>query len=426
MKSGRTWALVRRNLGRRRRTVVSSAFGVSVGIACLVFFVSLGTGVSQFVRQRVLPLDETLIEVGLPDVSIGALFGGGKIDDGTLARLKAIEGVARVYPKMDVRVPISSRYNGDFFGQPLRMGVDIMTVGVDPALMEGAVMPGRTFADAGDGQPVPVIASTRLLDIYNTSFAPSRGMPRLFPEMLNGFRLPVDVGRSLVSGASGTVESVPFEFSGFSPHAILGGVNIPLESAKRLNRKFGRDATIYSGVLLRASRADAIGSISEAVRRMGFDVRDSDRKFAEQIGWGIALVTAAFGLLALLIVVLAGVNIAHAFHASVRERRREIGVLRALGASRRDVLRVLLLEGAAVGLLGGLTGVVVGAFATWGCNVAFMKMLGSLPMKPDALFVISLPVLVAGLVLGVLAAVVGAFGPAWSAARLEPAAALAE
>ena len=104
------------------------------------------------------------------------------------------------------------------------------------------------------------------------------------------------------------------------------------------------------------SSAGDVPGLVAAVRGMGLEVDDAERNRALQIGGAVQLVTAVLGLLSALITALAEVNIAHALYASVRERTREIGVLRSVGATRGDVAALLLAEAAVMGLCGGAAG----------------------------------------------------------------------
>ena len=79
---------------------------------------------------------------------MSGLLGGGRIDADALERLRGLAGVQRVYPKMNVRVPSVTRYDGDFFGTHMRMGLEIIAVGVDPDLVKRDVMLGE-FKDPG-------------------------------------------------------------------------------------------------------------------------------------------------------------------------------------------------------------------------------------------------------------------------------------
>lgn len=426
MKAVGAFALARSNLLRSRRTAALSALGVAIGTGCLLFFSALGAGVSDLVRTRILPVDETALEVVTPQVSLGALFGGGKLDDDAVARLAALPGVKLAHPKMNVRVSAVSRYDGDFFGQRLRLGLEVMAVGVDPQLVAADIAEGRSFTDPGAGKPIPALANTRLLEIYNTTFAAQRGLPQLSAALLTGFHFPLEWGRSFVAPPTGRVEQAQVELVGFSPRAMLAGVTVPLEVARRINSQHGQDASTYSSVVLQAKGADALPALAEEVRRMGFEIDDSTRKSVEQAGWGIAVVTAAFTLLSVLVTLLAAVNIAHAFWAAVRERRREIGVLRSLGASKRDVLAVLLTESAVVGSVGAVTGILAGVVASLSVDALAARYLPAFPFKPDSFFAFSPSLVLGAAAVGLAAAVLGALGPARAAAKLDPVAALAE
>ena len=99
--------------------------------------------------------------------------------------------------------------------------------------------------------------------------------------------------------------------------------------------------------------------------------------------------------------------------ASVAERTREVGVRRALGASRRDIALQFLVESSLLTSLGGVFGLVLGIGSSF--------VIEALAGWPTAL---SLGILVASLFMAVLTGVGFGFYPAWEAAHLEPMAAL--
>lgn len=419
-------ALARRNLARDRRSAVSGAFGVAIGVAALVFFVALGTGVGEVVRTRVLPVDFASVEVVPPKIPLGGFLGGGTLNEAVVSRLESLPGVREALPKMSVRVSAVSRYNGDFFGRPLRLGIEVMAVGVDPRLFAGDVAPNREFVDPGPNEPLPAVVSTRLLELYNKSFAVQRELPTLTADLLTGFRFPVEFGRSYVAATGGRVQSGQFELVGFSDHALLGGITIPLDAARRINRDHGQDASTYSSVVLRAGSVQDVPAIVSEVRRMGFEIDDTEQVIAQQAGFAITVVTGTLALLSLLIGLLASVNIAHAFRAAVSERRREIGILRSVGATRRHVVTVLMLEAAFVGAAGGVVGTLVAVLTSIAADLAAGRLLPDFPFKPESFFTFPCWLKGVGFALGILAAVLGALGPARRAARMEPVEALAE
>ncbi len=426
MSFGALWALVRMALRRDARGALFSGFGVAVGIGALVFFVALGLGVGTVVRERVFPVDASLLDVVPPQVSLGALFGGGRLDQATVDRLAALPGVSAAYRKMNVKVPAVSRYDGEFFGSRLRIGLEVLAQGVDPALLEGEGIPEGTFQEVAKGEPIPAVAATRLLEIYNKSFAPARKLPQLSSAMLVGFSFPVEFGRSFVTvGPRVNTVATQVQLVGMSDRALLAGVTIPLETAIRLNREMGQDAETFTAVTLRASDPAFVPRIAAEIRQMGFEVDDQERRMAENAGAAVAITTSALALLSVLICLLAAVNIAHALSAQVRARAKEIGVMRAVGATRADVRRLVLWEAAVIGAAGGALG-TVGALAVGALvNVLSGRFLPQFPFKPESYFAFPAWLLLGGVALGLIAALGGAHLPARRAAGTDPARTLA-
>jgi ABC-type antimicrobial peptide transport system permease subunit len=201
---------------------------------------------------------------------------------------------------------------------------------------------------------------------------------------------------------------------------------MPLATVQRINRKYGADADSYSSVLVRAQSTDDVADVAAAVKKMGLELDESERRNAVQIGAAVELVTVALSLLAALITALAAVNTMQAFYASVRERTREIGVLRAVGATRGDVAGIVLAEAAATGLTGGVLGVVLARLAGLLVDRLAQTGLPEFPFKPATFFHFGAGHVAIGLAVALLAALLGAFFPARAAARLDPARALTE
>jgi len=424
MRIGKLIRLARGNLIRELGALAVSAGGVALGTGCLVFFLALGAGL-QGVVNEVFPVSTREVEVVVPQLALGNLLGEQKIDDATVAKLRAVRGVAAAYPKMQLRIPAVSRYNGLFFGREVRMGLEVVATGLMPELVgPDARMP---FEDHGEGQPIPVVANRRLLELYNKVFAPQRNLPRLTESMLIGFQIPLELGRSFVTARTlANPQETSMQLVGFSERATLAGVSMPLAAIERINRKYGADADTYSSVLVRAQSADDVTDVAAAVRKLGLEIDDAEQRYAVQIGAAVELVTLALSLLAALITGLAAVNTMQAFYASVRERTREIGILRAVGATRSDVAAVVLAEAAATGLAGGVVGVVLARTVAALLDRLARTGLPDFPFKPPTFFSFQAEHVALGVGVALLAALLGALIPARAAARLDPAKALTE
>jgi ABC-type lipoprotein release transport system permease subunit len=237
----------------------------------------------------------------------------------------------------------------------------------------------------------------------------------------------VDFNRSYVVAPvpNAPVISTPVQVVGASDRALLAGITIPLDAAIRLNRELGQDAETYSTITLVASSPGSVPRLIEAVKEMGLEIDDQERRLAENVGAAVTLTTSALALLSILICVLAAVNIAHALSASVRARAKEIGVMQAVGASRSDVRNIVLAEAAVVGLLGGLMGTLVAVLLAVVMDRLARSYLPQFPFKPESFFSFPWPVVVGGVMLGLLAAVAGAWFPSHRAAATDPARTLA-
>ena len=425
MRTGALARLVRLSLARERRGAFFSAFGVAMGVGALVFFVGLGLGVGSVIREKIFPTDARLVDVVPPAVSLGSLFGGGTLDAAAVERLRALPGVETVYRKMNVRVPAVTRYDGVFFGARLRMGMEVLAVGVDPGLVSKDIQLGE-FKDAGPEQPVPAVISTRLLEIYNKTFAPARKLPKISSGTIVGFGFPVEFNRSYVAATSGgTVTPAQAQVVGASDRGLLAGITIPLETAIRINRASGVDADTFTGVTLVAKDPAAAAALGDAGKEMGLEIDDQERRLAENAGAAVTLTTSALALLSILICLLAAVNIAHALSASVRARAKEIGVMQAVGASRADVRNIVLAEAGVVGLVGGALGTTAALVLAMAVNRLATRYLPNFPFKPESFFSFPWPVVVGGVLLGLLAALAGAYFPSRRAAATDPARTLA-
>jgi putative ABC transport system permease protein len=212
--------------------------------------------------------------------------------------------------------------------------------------------------------------------------------------------------------------------SGFS--SAFGG-NLAIMDIYAAQRMFGRgrtfdriDVAVAPGTTVAEAQQELSGLLGP-----GFDVQEPSGR-----GRQFVAMTAAYSFMvnvSSLFALFIGVFIIYnSFAIAVTQRRSEIGILRALGASRRQVRRLFLAESAVMGIVGSAVGVVFGLAVAGGVTTSIGNLFGNVygvAQRPDGIAV--QPALVAAaVVIGVLTSLLAAFVPAQQAARVDPVQAL--
>ncbi len=197
---------------------------------------------------------------------------------------------------------------------------------------------------------------------------------------------------------------------------------IPLSAFKKFFVKKGSETDVRVKMRdkehMEEAKAELIGDMRR-VRSLlpdqeddfAISTQDSFKQALDPIKTGIAVAGLFITGLALFVGAIGIMNITF---VSVRERTREIGTRKALGARRRTILLQFLIEAVAICLLGGFAGLLLS-------YVLFNGVAAAFPSFPIDF---SVSLVLTGLVISVVTGVVSGFAPAWSASRLDPVTAL--
>lgn len=452
--------LLVRDLARARGVLAHCAFGIAMGAAAMAFFLGLGLGVKKVLLGEVFPIDRVQLEppkTADPGM-LGGLLGFGRkhasISPESVSRLRDSAFVAAAYPKLRLAFPCSARGGKELLGRDIGTS-EMIADGVDPRLVAGSLKLAAPFVDplaapgkrcsvtadckyprycespvGSDGvcvEPVPVLVSRYLVELFDKTVAPAHGFPAVgatLVERASGAVFRLWLGESLLGKSKrGAPRHIRARLVGVSPAAIDLGVTMPLNVVRRLNREFAGEgaAKNYSSVVVRARDKERMADVLAMAATEGLRPRDTRARDVSVLLRGVM---GLLSLVALVILLVSASNIAYTFRLLVYERRRELALYRALGASAADSVRWLLGLALAVGVAGSALGVVLARLLALQADRMAAQHLPDFPFKPASFFSFEPTMVAVVALLATGCALLGALGPARAAAKLDPAAAL--
>jgi lipoprotein-releasing system permease protein len=404
------WRYTRAGRATRRNGFISfisaaSVIGIALGVWALIVVLSVMNGFQKEVRDRMLSV--------VSHVEIYDAFGQALTDPSVL-----IENV-RKHPEVVAAAPFVSGQSLLVRGDTMR---GVMVRGIDPG-MEHSVTSMAAVNDAALRQLVPGSFGV----VLGKQLAVAMGVQQGDTVTLvapNGQVTPAGVApRFKQVMVVGTFDSGHFEYD-----STLVMMNV--EDAAKIYRVEGP-----TGVRLRIRDLNRAMDVAEELQR-------SIPGNYHFVDWGqqnrtwfaaVKVEKRMMSIILTLIILVAAFNLLVTLVMSVQDKRADIAILRTLGASPRSIMRIFVVQGAVVGVVGTLAGLLIGLLTAFNIDpiVGFIERLFNARLLPPDIYLISrmpsdpqaaniVPVVLVSLLLAFLSTLY----PSWRASRVNPAEAL--
>lgn len=379
------------NLKRRKGRTILTVLGVFIGCTSIVIMVSIGAGMKE-------SQDKMLAEMGdlsIIEVSQGMNDNGtqAKLDDAAVKSFREMEGVAAVMPKVSLdevsvsmKAGINDRYSCEWAS----------IVGVDTSALEDmgfelidGKFPAKGLDEAVGGQYLAYNFYDSLMpegrnmvdrwSSYDENGNPTELPDPFFDALKTPITLEVTTGDENQPPYKKTMNIVGITKEDYGKGwETSEGIMMSIDAVKDLISKAKGTPNVklnYSQVLVKAADMSRVAEIESSIKSMGYytysmeSMRESMEKSARQV----QLMLGGLGAISLFV---AAIGITNTMIMSISERTREIGIMKALGCYVRDIRMLFLMEAGAIGLLGGIIGLIFSLLISVGINLFAMGAMG--------------------------------------------------
>lgn len=464
MKTGDLAELAVRNLREALLRNSLTTLGITVGVASLVAMLSLGAGLQHLANERLSQsgLFNAVIVSSRNSFSdfdraatrnLSPAATPRPLDDAARGEIEKLPRVVEVYP--NIRFPTEIHFNGHPYptvvaGIPMSEGSDGAFDGMtgsffssgsaDEAILQSEfarqLLAGSLPSTSPNLPPAgpPAARETKSLLGKEITLRYAERQPLAQAEGASsdgdataGFSLvPHQMNLRIV----GIVETEPA--SGLAGPG-QGRLLIPEQVAEKLSAAQGSDLRAlltgggsqktYQSLTVRVANPADVERAESSIKDMGFSafsLLDATRNL--RVVFAVFdLLLGIFGSLALIV---ASLGIINTLVMAILERRREIGVLKALGAADRDIKGLFFAEAGVMGLLGGICGVVFGWLIGRALNLGTNIYLARLSLPSATISLVPLWLIVTAIVFAVVVSLAAGIYPASRAAKLDPIEAL--
>ncbi|UCE39732.1 MAG: ABC transporter permease [Candidatus Aminicenantes bacterium] len=435
------------NLWRRKLRTFLTTFGVIIGIGALVCMIAYGKGIQKNISESFTQMelfnyisvftDSALSRLGFGDSNEKSQAGKGLetiLDDSALARIRRMRGVEVVFA--DVCFPAAVRYNENeefvliqvLSSQlassrliKLRAGKSYVSDGENSLIISDSLLNRLKVKDLDSVLGKEIIVST-------ISFDFSKINPMDLSSFLQGQKLPLSK-ETYTFTIAGIAERMGFG----GPALLRSDVFVPPDAAKDLKKlpfsnlwdlfrsPAGRQG--YSLVNVKLTSPRFVDSVKNEIRNMGFRTFALMDQF-EELKRGFLIMDAVLAVVGMIAIVVAALGIVNTMVMSILERYSEIGIMKAVGASDKDIKKIFFFETSMIGFFGGLFGLALGWVVSGLINRVVNVFLTGEGVPFIQFFSFPWWLCLGAIVFAMLVSLMAGIYPAVRAARVDPVVAL--
>jgi len=388
MNIGMTTRVALQNLANSKLRTVLAMLGILVGTASVVAMVSSGELATQQALQQFESLGTNLMAVNLYQMEEGS-------NHSESLTAQQANDIKTANANIELVAPYTSIFsNVVFMGEAVNAGIVGVTASLEKVISIN-LQEGRFISPLDIDAFFCVIGQ----NLYN----------EIKPRILGSV-----IGKQILLGKDyftiiGVMQHWPQ--NSFFNQDVNNSIFVPIKTSTLLSKY----AQINSIIMTLEKDAD-INDVEKSIREYLNVVDAKDKLFfrsAKQLISSMKnqkqILTLFLGLIGSISLLVGGIGVMNIMLVSVVERRREIGIRRAVGARRRDIQKMFLLEAIILALLGGILGVLVGVGTSF-IIASFAKWTFTIFLLPPLI----------GFTVSVLTGVFFGFYPAYQASRLNP------
>ncbi len=434
-----TW----RNVSRAHLRLLLTVAAVVIGATLVVVMTSVGGGIQRNV------LEDIRSAGGLNEIVVSSAFAAqpgasgsarGVLGDTAVETIQGIPGVVAVLPEVVLPFGLVQLTYEGLTAQPLVAGVPEdrpAQYGFVASRGSVAPAPGQVVLGAGlserffdtnrqRAEPPDLFGQTVALVAQRQGGAPPQAAP--------GFGMPQAPGFGLAPSQPQRHE-IPLEVVGIlaptgtqDDYTAWVNVDTVLDLLEWLTgRRPDVESGGYQALRVKTASVDQVRPVQQAITALDFQAT-SPLSVQDEVNRGMLVLQALLAAIGLVALIVSGLGVANTMLMAAFERTREIGILKALGATEGQVARLFLLEASFIGLLGAVVGLALGWLVTQVINAIVVTYLagslGAAPGPPRAVLHTPGWVPIVVILMAWLVAVVAGLYPALRASRLNIARAL--